>query len=52
MNYDKMLEERRKAIEKRYETDIVYKALVNNYIKSSVLFEKKKIDNVAEYEDE
>ena len=34
MNYDKMLEERRKAIEKRYETDIVYKALVNNYIKS------------------
>lgn len=45
MNYDKMLEERKKAIEKRYETDIVYKSLVDNYIKSSVLFEKNKIDN-------
>ena len=43
MNYDEMLNEARKSSEKLYNEDIVYKTLVDNYIKASIEYDKKQL---------
>lgn len=43
MNYDEMLNEARKSSEKLYNDDIVYKTLVDNYIQTSIEYDKKQL---------